>query len=53
VHEASRIAALAGPDEILASRVTVPAGFPVSEPREVAVKGISKPVEVVRVDWTR
>jgi class 3 adenylate cyclase len=53
VHEASRIAALAGPDEILASRETVPPGFIVSDPREVSVKGIAKPVEVVRIDWTR
>jgi class 3 adenylate cyclase len=53
VHEASRIAALAGPDEILASRETVPAGFAFSDPREVPVKGIAKPVEVVKIDWTR
>lgn len=53
VHEASRIAALAGPDEIVASRATVPPGFSVSEPRQVAVQGISKPLEVVTVDWTR
>jgi class 3 adenylate cyclase len=53
VHEASRIASLAGPDEILASRETVPPGFIVSDPREVSVKGIAKPVEVVRIDWTR
>ena len=53
VHEASRIAALAGSDEIVASRATVPDGFSLSEPREVAVKGISKALEVVRVDWTR
>jgi class 3 adenylate cyclase len=53
VHEASRIAALAGPDEIMASRATVPAGFPLSELREEKVKGISKPLEVVRVDWAR
>lgn len=53
VHEASRIAALAGPDEIVASRATVPAGFPLSELREEKVKGISKPLEVVRVDWAR
>jgi class 3 adenylate cyclase len=51
VHEASRIAALAGPDEIVASRITVPSGVSFSEPREVAVKGISKPLEVVRIDW--
>jgi class 3 adenylate cyclase len=51
VHEASRIAALAGPDEIVASRSTVPDGVSFTEPREVAVKGISKPLEVVRIDW--
>jgi class 3 adenylate cyclase len=51
VHEASRIAALAGPDEIVASRATVPPSFRVSEPREAAVKGISKPLEVVTIDW--
>jgi class 3 adenylate cyclase len=51
VHEASRIAALAGPDEIVASRATVPPSFRTSEPREAAVKGISKPLEVVTIDW--
>lgn len=51
VHEASRIAALAGPDEILASRSTVPTGFTVSDAREVTVKGISRPVEVVSIEW--
>jgi class 3 adenylate cyclase len=53
VHEASRIAALAGPDEIVASRATVPEGFPLSEPRQEKVKGVSKPLEVVRVNWAR
>jgi class 3 adenylate cyclase len=53
VHEASRISALAGPDEIVASRATVPFGFTASEPREVTVKGISKPIEVVTIDWHR
>ena len=53
VHEASRIATLAGPDEIVASRGTVPAKFAVSDPREVAVKGIAKPVDVVTVRWSR
>ncbi|MDQ2942109.1 MAG: adenylate/guanylate cyclase domain-containing protein, partial [Candidatus Dormibacteraeota bacterium] len=53
VHEASRIAALAGPDEIVASRATVPPSFRVSEPREVTVKGISKPLELVTIDWRR
>jgi class 3 adenylate cyclase len=51
VHEASRIAALAGPDEIVASRATVPPTFRVSEAREATVKGISKPLEVVTIDW--
>ena len=53
VHEASRIVSLAGPDEILASRATVPDGFAVAESREVQVKGISKTLEVLRIDWTR
>jgi class 3 adenylate cyclase len=53
VHEASRIAALARPDEIVASRSTVPPVFHTSEPREAAVKGISKPLELVTIDWSR
>ena len=53
VHEASRISALAGPDEIVASRTSIPAGFSTSEPHEVRVKGISQPIEVVTVDWRR
>ena len=53
VHEASRIAALAGPDEILASRESVPPGFAGSDPQTIKVKGISKPIEMVRVDWAR
>ena len=51
VHEASRIASIAGPDEILASRDSVPDGFDVSQLRHVAVKGLSSPIEVVTVDW--
>jgi class 3 adenylate cyclase len=54
VHEAARIAALAEGGEILASRVTLPAGavrFAASEPRSVSLKGISAPVEVVAIDW--
>jgi adenylate cyclase len=52
VHEAARIAALAEGGEIVASRETaIESRFPVSEPREVTVKGISKPIEVVSVDW--
>jgi class 3 adenylate cyclase len=53
VHEASRIAALAGPDEIVASRSTVPEAFHTSEVREAAVKGVSKPLELVTIDWSR
>jgi len=52
VHEAARIAALAGGDEILASRDTAAGSrFPLSEPREVIAKGISEPIQVVTVDW--
>jgi class 3 adenylate cyclase len=52
VHEAARIAALAGGGEVLASKDTV-AGtrFGHSEPRAVTLKGITEPVEVVTVDW--
>ncbi len=53
VHEASRISAMAGPDEIVASRATVPKGFASSDPREVTVKGLSKPIEIVTIDWRR
>lgn len=53
VHEASRIAALAGPDEIVASQDTVPEGFATSDPRTASAKGISKPLEVVSVVWSR
>jgi class 3 adenylate cyclase len=52
VHEAARIAALAGGGEIVASRDTV-AGtrFPASEPRSVTLRGLEEPVEIVTVDW--
>jgi class 3 adenylate cyclase len=54
VHEAARIAAIAGGGQIVASRSTLaglahPVG--VSEQREVMLKGIARPVEVVTVDW--
>lgn len=52
VHEASRIASLAEADEIVASAESVPPGFAMSEPREVMVKGIGKPLQVVTVGWT-
>jgi class 3 adenylate cyclase len=52
VHEAARIAALAGGGEILASRATVAGtSFRASEPRKVTLKGISESVEVVSVQW--
>ena len=51
VHEAARIAALAEAGEILASKPTAGSSFPVSEPREVTLKGISGPVEIVAVSW--
>jgi class 3 adenylate cyclase len=51
VHEAARIAALAGGSEILASKQTVTPAFAVSEPRSVSLKGISEPVELMTVDW--
>jgi class 3 adenylate cyclase len=51
VHEAARIAALAEGGEILASRHTMTPRFAASEPREVTLKGIAEPVEVVSVQW--
>jgi class 3 adenylate cyclase len=54
VHEAARISALADGGEIVASGETVAARkprFPVSEPRQVNLKGIEAPVDVVSIDW--
>lgn len=53
VHEAARIGALAGPGEIVASQATVSAAitYPVSPAREVTLKGIAEPIQVVDVDW--
>lgn len=51
VHEAARIGAMAGGNEIVASRETAGDRFPVSNPRTVELRGISEPVEVVTVDW--
>lgn len=52
VHEASRIAGLAGGGEILASRETAAGGrFAVSKPRTVDIRGMSEPIEVVSVEW--
>ena len=54
VHEAARIGSAAEGGEILASRSTLEATagrFPASAPRTVQLKGISRPVEVVAIDW--
>jgi class 3 adenylate cyclase len=54
VHKAARIAALAEGGEILVSVDTISAAdgeFPVSESREVTVKGVSHPIQVARVKW--
>jgi class 3 adenylate cyclase len=52
VHEAARIGALAGAGEILASTNTAAGSkYPTGAPREVSLKGIAEPVEVVLVDW--
>ena len=52
VHEAARIAALAGGGEILASIETVAGSqVPIDPPRSVTLKGLSEPVEVVTVRW--
>src|SRR5712691_5244697 len=50
VHEASRIAALAGGGEILASRVTAAGSrYEASQPRTVTLKGIAEAVEIVSI----
>lgn len=53
VHAAARIAALAGPGEILTSAGTVGelAGVETSDPRTVQLKGIADPVDVVAIAW--
>jgi len=50
VHQAARIAALAEPDEILAS-VTTLDGPAAAGARTVRLKGINEPVLVAPVDW--
>ena len=52
VNQASRIASVAGGSEIVASTETV-AGtkYRTSEQRSVDLKGISKPVDVVSIEW--
>jgi class 3 adenylate cyclase len=55
VHLAARVAAVAGPEEIVISQDAVRAGdtlrFPLSEGRAVELKGIKHPVQVHQVDW--
>lgn len=54
VHEAARIAALAGAGEIIASRSTLDLAsstLPVGDVQMVALKGVSEPVEVVQIRW--
>ncbi|HEX5239468.1 MAG TPA: ferredoxin [Candidatus Limnocylindrales bacterium] len=51
VHEAARIAALAGAAEIVASAGTVGEGQRTSNPRSELLKGLSEPIDVVTVDW--
>lgn len=54
VHEAARIGALAGGEEIVASAATVEAagrGFTATDARTVPLKGIAEPIEIVSVDW--
>ncbi|HET7182425.1 MAG TPA: ferredoxin [Candidatus Limnocylindrales bacterium] len=51
VHEASRIASIAGGNEIVASVATAGDAYPTSAPRREVLKGFSEPVEVVTIDW--
>jgi class 3 adenylate cyclase len=54
VHKAARIAALAGGGEILATVETAAdadEGTRVSEARQVSLKGVAEPVEVVGIEW--
>lgn len=56
VHEAARIMGLSGPDEVLVSEETlksVGSGYPVSARRSVQLKGISRPLTVCSVQWSR
>jgi class 3 adenylate cyclase len=55
VHAAARVGALAEGEEIVVSTdVAAAAGnlpYPLSDPETVSLKGITEPVEVMRVDW--
>jgi class 3 adenylate cyclase len=53
VHTAARVGAVAEAHEILASREAAEAArVAFTDPRTVELRGISEPVELVRVDWT-
>jgi len=55
VHVAARIAALAEGGQVLASAATAAeaaAQYPTSEPRRVALKGVSAEVDVVSIAWS-
>jgi class 3 adenylate cyclase len=52
VHEAARIAAIATGSEIVASAETLAnTTYRTSSPRQVELKGLSQPVDVVSVEW--
>lgn len=53
VHTASRISSLAGAGEILASAETVGGltSVPIVDRRTESLRGISQPVDVVKIDW--
>jgi len=52
VNEAARIAGVANGSEIVASRDTIEqTRYKGTSPREVELKGLSQPVEVVNVEW--
>ncbi|HJW20862.1 MAG TPA: adenylate/guanylate cyclase domain-containing protein [Candidatus Limnocylindrales bacterium] len=51
VHEAARIAAVAGAGEIVASAATVGEAQRTSNPRSVELKGLSEPMAIVNVEW--
>jgi class 3 adenylate cyclase len=53
VHVAARIGALAEGGEVLVSLETIAdeSSFHMEEPRTVALKGVSEPVQVVAISW--
>ena len=54
VHQAPRVGALAEAGEIVVTCETLEGtsiGYPVSEERAVALKGIARPVRVASIEW--